>query len=275
MANTTDNSYVPLIATIKSVNTLTPTEKVFEIELPDGKQLNHNPGQFVQLLIPGIGEAPISICSSPTDNNFFLTIRKVGDVTTAVHNMKAGDKVGIRGAFGFGFPVEKMKGSDIVMVAGGIGLAPLRSVIRYILAHREDYGTFTILHGARTPSDRLFKSEIESWENNPRVNLLETVDHPDDSWNGNSGVITTLFKQITVDPENTYAMVCGPPVMYRFVILECQGKGIPDNKILVSLERHMKCGLGKCGHCQINGVYACQQGPVFSYTQVRNLEEAL
>ena len=271
----TENSYVPLTSIIKSVEELTPTEKVFEVELPDGKQLDHDPGQFVQLLIPGIGEAPISICSSPTDNNFHLTIRRVGDVTTAIHNMKEGDKVGIRGSFGNGFPVEEMKGNDVLIIAGGIGLAPLRSVIRYILANRDEYGEFTILHGARTPSDRLFKDELSSWSDSPEVNLLETVDHPDDSWSGHSGVITTLFKGLTVDPKKTFALVCGPPVMYRFVILECLGRGIPDKQILVSLERHMKCGLGKCGHCQINGVYTCQDGPVFSFNQVKNLEEAL
>jgi len=275
MSAITENSYTPLISTIKTIRELTPTEKIFEIELPDGMKLNHDPGQFVQLLIPGIGEAPISVCSSPTDDNFFLTIRRVGDVTNAVHNMSEGDKVGIRGSFGYGFPVEEMKNHDVIIVAGGIGLAPLRSVIRYILANRAEYGNFTILHGARTPSDRLFKSEIDTWLDNPEINLFETVDYPDDSWTGHSGVITTLFKHLTVDPKNTFALVCGPPVMYRFVILECQGKGIPDNRILVSLERHMKCGLGKCGHCQINGVYACQDGPVFAYNQIANLEEAL
>ena len=271
----TENSYVPLISTIKSVQDLTPTEKVFEVELPGGRQLNHDPGQFVQLLVPGIGEAPISICSSPTDSNFHLTIRRVGDVTTAIHNMKEGDKVGIRGSFGNGFPVEEMKGSDVLIIAGGIGLAPLRSVIRYILANRAEYGEFTILHGARTPSDRLFKDELLRWADSSEINLLETVDHPDESWSGHSGVITTLFKGLTVDPSRTYALVCGPPVMYRFVILECLGRGIPNKQILVSLERHMKCGLGKCGHCQINGVYTCQDGPVFTFNQVRNLEEAL
>jgi sulfhydrogenase subunit gamma (sulfur reductase) len=271
----TDNSYVPIISTIKSVRQLTPTEKMFEIELPEGKRLNHDPGQFVQMLVPGVGEAPISICSSPTDRNFHLTIRRVGNVTTAVHGMKEGDKLGIRGSFGWGFPMDKMTGSDILIIAGGIGLAPLRSVIRYILANRDEYGKFTILHGARTPSDRLFADELEQWSSSPSVNLLETVDHPDDSWDGNSGVITTLFKKIDVNPDNTFALICGPPVMYRFVILECQGKGLMDNHIFVSLERHMKCGMGKCGHCQINGVYTCQHGPVFSYTQVKNLEEAL
>ena len=271
----TENSYVPLISTIKSVIDLTPTEKIFEVELPDGKQLDHDPGQFVQLLVPGIGEAPISICSSPTDKNFHLTIRRVGDVTTAIHNMKEGDKVGIRGSFGNGFPVEEMKGNNVLIIAGGIGLAPLRSVIRYILANRGEYGDFTLLHGARTPSDRLFKDELSRWADSSEVNLLETVDHPDESWSGKSGVITTLFKGLTVDPSRTYALVCGPPVMYRFVILECLGRGIPDKQILVSLERHMKCGLGKCGHCQINGVYTCQDGPVFTFNQVRNLEEAL
>lgn len=275
MPSLTDNSYVPLISTIKSVTELTPSEKMFEIELPDGMSLGHDPGQFVQMLVPGVGEAPISICSSPTDRNFQLTIRRIGDVTTAVHGMKSGDKLGIRGSFGWGFPMDKMTGNDILIVAGGIGLAPLRSVIRYIIANRDDYGRFTILHGTKTPSDRLFKDELDEWHSNPRVNLLETVDHPDKGWDGNSGVITTLFKKIDVNPDNTYALICGPPVMYRFVILECQGKGLQDNRILVSLERHMKCGMGKCGHCQINGVYTCQHGPVFSYTQVKHLEEAL
>ncbi|MCE5176907.1 MAG: FAD/NAD(P)-binding protein [Caldisericales bacterium] len=271
------NLYEPMIATIKSVKELTPTEKMFEVELPDGKRLGHGPGQFVEMTVFGVGEAPISICSSPTDgNNFHLTIRKVGDVTGVVHAMKPGDKLGIRGPFGYGFPVDQLKGHDIIIVAGGIGLAPLRSVINYIFHNRSDFGQFTIIHGAKTPSDMLFKDELEGWRKNPNVVYLETVDRPTPEWKGNGGVITTLFKKVgKINPDNTYALVCGPPVMYKYVILECGVLGIPDSHILASLERRMKCGLGKCGHCQINGLYCCQHGPVFTYTQIKHLEEAL
>ena len=201
--------------------------------------------------------------------------RKVGDVTNAVHQLKAGDKLGIRGPYGYGFPVKDLKGQDILIIAGGIGLAPLRSVVRYILANRSDYGNFTILHGARTPADRLFKNELADMAKDKNVTLIETVDKPGEGWSGNIGVITTLFKHATINPDNTYALVCGPPIMYKYVILECKTKNIPDSHILVSLERRMKCGLGKCGHCQINGQYCCQQGPVFTYNQVKHLEEAL
>lgn len=270
------NDYNFDIATIKSVVELTPTEKMFTISLPDGKVLGHNPGQFVEMTVFGVGEAPISVCSSPTDApDFQLTIRRVGDVTNAVHQLKVGDKLGIRGPYGYGFPVKDLKGQDILIVAGGIGLAPLRSVIRYILANRSDYGSFTILHGARTPADRLFKDELAKMATDKNVTLIETVDKPGEGWSGNIGVITTLFKHATINPETTYALVCGPPIMYKYVILECKSKNIPDSHILVSLERRMKCGLGKCGHCQINGMYCCQHGPVFTYNQVKHLEEAL
>jgi len=271
------NKYTPTIATIKSVFDLSPTEKMFTISLPDGHILDHKPGQFIEMTIFGIGEAPISVCSSPTDGrDFQLTIRKVGDVTGAVHRMQTGEKIGIRGPFGYGFPIDQLKKHDIIVVAGGIGLAPLRSVINYIIANRDDYGKFIILHGARTPNDRLFKDELEKMSRRSDMTLLETVDRPSQEWMGRSGVITTLFKQLAnVNPDNTFALICGPPVMYRYVILECKVLGLPDNHILCSLERRMKCGLGKCGHCQINGIYCCQQGPVFTYTQIKHLEEAL
>ncbi len=271
------NLYAPLVSTIKSVKELTPTEKIFEVELPENKTLGHKPGQFVEMTIFGVGEAPISICSSPTEGkNFHLTIRKVGDVTGIVHKMQPGDKLGIRGPFGWGFPMEQLKGHDIVVVAGGIGLAPLRSAINFIFHNRTDFGRFTILHGARTPTDMLFKDETAAWAKRSDVTYLETVDRGTPEWKGKTGVITTLFKQLAnIDAENTFALVCGPPVMYKYVILECGVLGIPDNHILCSLERRMKCGLGKCGHCQINGVYCCQQGPVFTYTQIKHMEEAL
>jgi NAD(P)H-flavin reductase len=224
----------------------------------------------------GIGEAPISVSSPPRQNGAFeLAIRKVGNLTNAVHLLKAGDKVGIRGPFGTHFPVEEAKGRDILIVAGGIGLVPLRSFIHFVLEHRNEYGEVTILFGARNPSERLFLNELEQWATRKDIKYLDTVDRPDPNWNGQVGVITTLFPEIDVDPSRTYCVVVGPPVMYRFVILEAKAKGIPDTQIFFSLERRMKCGVGKCGHCQINHLYVCQDGPVFRYADIFHLKEAL
>jgi len=224
----------------------------------------------------GIGEAPISISSAPRKTNSFeLAIRKVGNLTNAVHGLIVGDTVGIRGPFGTHFPVEETRGKNILFVAGGIGLVPMRSFIHFVLEHREEYGEVTILFGTRNPSERLFLDELEQWRKRKDIRYLETVDRADQGWNGHVGVITTLFPKIDVDPSKTYCVIVGPPVMYRFAILEAKAKGIPDSQIFLSLERRMKCGLGKCGHCQINHFYVCQDGPVFRYTDIFGLEEAL
>ena len=190
-------------------------------------------------------------------------------------DLKAGDKVGVRGPFGTHFPVDEAKGKDILFVAGGIGLVPLRSFIQFVLDHRNDYGEVTILFGARNPSERLFLDELEQWATRGDIRYLDTVDRPDPNWNGHVGVITTLFPKIEVDPSRTYCIVVGPPVMYRFVILEAKARGIPDTQIFLSLERRMKCGVGKCGHCQINHLYVCQDGPVFKYSDIFYLKEAI
>ncbi|UCF83797.1 MAG: FAD/NAD(P)-binding protein [Desulfobacteraceae bacterium] len=268
--------YLPRWAEIARIEDLTETEKLFELHLASGEPLGHNAGQFVELSVMGIGEAPISISSAPRDTNSFeLAIRKVGSLTSAMHGLIVGDRVGIRGPFGTHFPVEETKGKDILFVAGGIGLVPLRSFIHFVLEHREEYGEVTILFGSRNPSERLFLDELGQWGIREDIRYLETVDRPDLNWKGHMGVITTLFPSIDIDPSKTYCIVVGPPVMYRFVILEAKAKGIPDTQIFLSLERRMKCGLGKCGHCQINHVYVCQDGPVFRYTDIFDLEEAL
>ena len=268
--------YLPRWAEIARIENLTENEKLFELHLVNGEPLDHKPGQFVELSVMGIGEAPISVSSPPRQNGTFeLAIRKVGNLTNAVHLLKTGDKVGIRGPFGTHFPVEEAKGKDILIVAGGIGLVPLRSFIHFVLEHRDEYGKVTILFGARNPLERLFLSELEQWAAREDIKYLDTVDRPDPNWNGHVGVITTLFPEIDVDPSRTYCVVVGPPVMYRFVILEAKAKGIPDNRILFSLERRMKCGVGKCGHCQINHLYVCQDGPVFRYADIFHLKEAL
>jgi NAD(P)H-flavin reductase len=202
-------------------------------------------------------------------------VRAVGDVTNALHRMEPGDWVGIRGPFGHGFPVEKMRGKDLLFAAGGLGLAPLRSLIQFALDERESFGRVIILYGARNPSELLFTDELAEWAQRRDVEFHLTVDRADATWKGHVGVITTLFPGVAVNPRSTVAVTCGPPIMYRFVLIELLAKGIPENQIYLSLERRMKCGVGKCGHCQINGVYCCQEGPVFSYAQIKGLKEAI
>lgn len=272
-----DNLYLPTFVEILKTEKLTELEKVFTLALPNGKPLGHRPGQFMEVSILGVGEAPISISSSPSRSgeSFELCVRKVGDVTSALHRLSPGDKVGVRGPFGRGFPIEKFRGKDMLFAPGGLGLAPLRSLINQVLDERAMFGRVVILYGARNPGELLFKDELKAWGERKDVELLLTVDRGDENWTGNVGVITTLFRHISVYPRNTVAVTCGPPVMYRFVLMELFGKGIPEGNIWLSLERRMKCGVGKCGHCQINNVYACQSGPVFSYKEIKGLEEAL
>jgi len=269
--------HLPRIAEIVRVDTLTDREKIFEFKFEDGKELGQKPGQFVEVSLFGIGEAPISVTSSPTHKGSFeLAVRATGSVTNALHTLGKGAKVGIRGPFGNGFPLDTLKGKDILFVAGGIGLFPLRSLINYVLDTREDFGEVTALFGCRSPEQRLFLEQLETWTASQNMCFLETVDRtPDDTWKGNVGVITTLFPKINIDPKKTYAAVVGPPIFYRFVIAECLKKGLPEDHIIMSLERRMKCGVGKCGHCQINGLYCCQEGPVFTYAQVKSLKEAV
>ncbi|MGB9699458.1 MAG: FAD/NAD(P)-binding protein [Thermodesulfobacteriota bacterium] len=268
--------YLPQLAEIIRTEQLTKMEKLFEIRLLHGQDLGHQPGQFVEVSLLGIGEAPISISSSPTKKGSFeLAVRAVGNVTNALHKLAKGALIGIRGPFGKGFPVEEMKGKDLLFVAGGIGLVPLRSLINYVLDKRSDFGRVLILFGAKTPAEQLFLDELALWRTRADLEYWETVDRADGKWKGNVGVITTLFPKININPEKTIAVIVGPPVMYRFAILEAQVKGIPDEQIIVSLERRMKCGVGKCGHCQINHLYVCQDGPVFKYAQIKDIKEAI
>ena len=268
--------YLPNLAEVTRTEQLTKMEKLFEIRLKNGRDLGHQPGQFVEVSLFGIGEAPISISSSPTKKGSFeLAVRAVGNVTQAMHRLEKGAILGIRGPFGKGFPVEALKGKDILFVAGGIGLVPLRSLINYVIDKRKDFGRVIVFFGAKTPSEQLFLNELAKWRASKEIEYLETVDRADAAWKGNVGVITKLFPKVTLDPRKTVAVIVGPPIMYRFAILEAQVKGIPDDQIIVSLERRMKCGVGKCGHCQIHDIYVCQEGPVFTYARIKNLKEAI
>lgn len=270
-------NFIPKMATIVNKTPLTKNETLFEIKLNDGAELNHKPGQFVEVSVFGIGESPISIASSPTKKGTFeLCVRKIGNVTTKIHSLNIGDFIGIRGPFGNGFDIDAVKDKDVLFIAGGLGIAPLRSFINYVLDRRSEFGKVTILYGCKGPSDILFSDEIASCSESDIVNKL-TVDRcsESDCYQGNVGLITTLIPQVTFDPEKTYAFICGPPVMYKFVIEELKKRDFYDDHIVISLERRMKCGVGKCGHCQINEIYVCKEGPVFNYAKIKGVPEAL
>lgn len=270
------SDYQILRGRISTVTALTETEKLFTIVLPDDEALDHDPGQFVEVSRFGIGEVPISICSSPTRRDAFeLCIRNAGRVTAALHRLKPGDEVGIRGPFGIGFPMTPLEGNDVLLIAGGLGIAPLRSLVHYIIDNRRDFGKVDILLGCHDPESMLFSAELEFWRKRIDINFLCSVDSAAAEWEGNIGLITALIPGVNLDPCKTIAITCGPSVMYPFVITELLKKGIPQSHIYLSLERHMKCGLGKCGHCQIENLYCCQDGPVFNYQQIRTIKGAI
>jgi sulfite reductase subunit B len=268
---------VPKAANILAKEPMTDIDTLYRVVLDSGEHLGHKPGQFIELSIFGIGEAPISIASSPgTGPEFELLVRKIGDVTSKLDTLAIGDKVGVRGPFGNGFSIEELRGRNLLYIGGGCGLAPLRSLINYSLENRSDFKHITILYGCKDPSALLFRNDVESWGKMKDVDFRATVDKCEtaECWEGNVGVITTLIPGVEIDPDTTMAVVVGPPVMYKYVIRELKQKGVPDEHIIVSLERRMKCGVGKCGHCQINGVYVCLEGPVFKYSDIKELPEA-
>ena len=268
--------YLPVMAEIKEVRKLTEMEMLFTVALPDGAELGHKPGQFVELSLFGVGEAPFSISSSPTQKGIFeLGIRKVGMLTDVLFGYKAGQKIGIRGPFGNGIDVKKFKGKDVLIVAGGIGLVPMRSMINYVIDNPDDFGTLHIVYGSRSDKELLFTDELQQWVDNPKINYHVTVDNGSPEWTGNTGVITTLIPGLDLDLPNTVCCVCGPPIMYRFALMALKSKGLEEKNIYMSLERRMKCGVGKCGHCQINSSYVCQDGPVYHYPEIKSLQEAL
>ena len=269
--------YEPLPAEVVSVERLTALENLYGFRFTNGQPLGHKPGQFVQVALLGVGECPISVCSSPTRSDTFeLCVRRVGEVTERIHRLTEGDVVGVRGPLGNGFEVSELHGKDILIAAGGLGLAPIRSLIQYILDERGRFGAFHLLYGCRSPDELLFRNDLTLWRESPDVNFHVTVDRPDEQWRGRSGVVTTLFNEVPkLDPASTMVVIVGPPVMFKFVVLEVLARRIHQKNIYCSLERRMKCGVGKCGHCQANNVYVCLEGPVFRYGQLKALREAI
>jgi sulfhydrogenase subunit gamma (sulfur reductase) len=270
------NLYRPHLSEVARIEQETPDTQTYFLAADgiDWRSAYH-PGQFVELSVFGVGEAPFCLAQSPTRSDFIeVTIRRTGAVTNQLHTYRPGDVVGLRGPFGNGFPFERAKGRNLLFVGGGIGLPPLRSLINYALDRRADYRDVTVLYGARTPADRVYKRELAEWSRSPALSLIETVDRADDGWTGNVGVVTTLLKGMTIDPAATLAFTCGPPVMLKFVMAELLALGLPPSNIVTSLERYMKCGIGKCGHCCVGHHYICADGPVYNFDQITRLPEA-
>lgn len=272
-----ENIYLPQLAVIEKITDETYDTKTFTLRFVDEayqNQFSFKPGQFVEASVFGVGEAPFGFSSNPNrKDNFDITVRATGTVTNAMHRMKVGDIMGIRGPLGNNFPLEEIKGYNVLFIAGGIGLPPLKSLIEPMLDCRQDFNDFIILYGARTPEDRVYKSILQDWSERSDLQLLQTVDKASNGWAGHVGVVTTLFDRIKVEPKKTVAFTCGPPIMIRFVIQDLLAMGFPEGHIISTLERYMKCGVGKCGHCAIGHKYICVDGPVFSYQQIKRLPE--
>jgi NAD(P)H-flavin reductase len=250
------------------------THDTFTIELKPAREVEMRPffpGQFNMLYVFGLGEVPISISGDPGNQERLVhTTRAVGAVTKAMRKLKRGNMIGVRGPFGTNWPVREAMGRDVLIVAGGIGLPPLRPALYHILSHRKEYGKVSLLYGTRTPEDILYIKELERWRARLDLEVFITVDRSMGDWRGNVGVVTTLIPKAPFDPHNSLAMVVGPEVMMRFSVLELQKRGLPDDRIYVSTERNMKCGVGLCGHCQLGGVFVCKDGPVFRFDRIKD-----
>ncbi|MBU0754725.1 MAG: FAD/NAD(P)-binding protein [Planctomycetes bacterium] len=266
-------------AEITNVIRLTDMDKLFQIRLSDRderERFSFQPGQFVMLSLPGYGEVPISISSAPSARGRLeLCIRKAGTVTGALHKARRGAKVGIRGPFGTYFPMDKMKGHHILLIAGGLGLAPLRSPVFHVIENRADYGDVHIFYGDKHPDQLLFDYKYDEWNRIDDIDLQVIVEKPDAGWTGPVGMITRLLEDVDLPTDNTYAIVCGPPVMFKFVCGRLNEMGLAMQHMFVSLERRMHCGMGKCCRCNVGSTYTCIDGPVFDYWTVLNLKEAI
>lgn len=274
---TSDNTYSPELAFINGIIKLTEREMLFELRFVDGeihKEFQYRSGQFAMLSVFGVGEAPFSFSSSPSRPGYLeFCVRRAGNVTGALHRMQPGDLVGLRGPFGNGFPVEEMRNKDLLLIAGGVGLPPLRSLIVNVHDHRSDFGRLIILYGARNPHELLFTGQLNYWSEREDMEVLLTVDEPEGKWQGRIGPVETLLSEIEIEAERTLAIACGPNEMYSSLGQELVGRGFPKGQIFVSLERKMSCGVGKCGHCAVGSKRICTDGPVLTWWDVLNLDE--
>lgn len=264
---------VPQLYRVQRVRREIPDTFTLELEPEEGVEIPpFASGQFNMLYVFGVGEIPISISGDPARRQPLVhTTRAVGTVSKAMRELKPDDVIGVRGPFGSHWPIERAMGKDVVIVAGGIGLAPLRSAMYQVISQREKYGKVVLLYGARTPEDILYRREVERWRAHFDLEVHVTVDNATGKWRGSVGVVTRLIPRAPFDPLNTVAMVCGPEVMMRFTAAELEKRGVAAENMYVSMERNMKCAVGLCGHCQYLPHFVCKDGPVFQYSQVQEL----
>jgi len=268
------NPYDVQKAEILNVIEESPQIKTFHLKLE--KPLKFKTGQFVELSVPGIGEAPFTPSSSHYESEEIdVSIMKTGFVTEKIHEAKEGDIFGIRGPYGKGYPLDKFKGKDVLLLGGGVGLAPLRCLLQTLIHDIDEYKSITVCFGAKTPQDMIYKDQIEDWKSYDKIHHLCTVDacEPKDNWKGCTGVVTVLLDDIKIDPKEAIAVVCGPPIMMKFGTFSLLDKGFKEENIYLSMEKKMYCGFGECRHCVMGGYYACKDGPVFTYDKIKNVEK--
>ncbi len=266
------NLYLPMEAEILEVVEETPTIKTFVLR-PE-EPIPFRAGQFMELSVPGLGEAPFTPSSAPhKPETMEITILRTGTVTDALHEMKAGEKLGIRGPFGKGFPVEKFHGKEVLVVGGGVGLAPLRSLLYTLFNEIDQFKRVSIKYGARTPQELCFRKQYQAWSQQKKVDMEATIDLPAPGWTGTVGLVTVLLERLDVDLKNSYAVSCGPEVMLKFVTLKLLEGGFKPEQIYLSMNRNMSCGVGKCGHCIIGRYFLCKDGPDMNYADVMDVPD--
>lgn len=266
------NIYQPLEAQVEEIIQETANIKTFVLR--PKAAFSFATGQFVELTLPGVGEAPFTPSSDPqVKDKIDFTIMKAGTITGKLHSIEKGATVGIRGPYGKGYPLEKFKGKDILIIGGGVGLAPLRSLLFSLFAKIEDYNKVLLRYGARTSQDIIYKDALPQWAQKEKVDIVTSVDVGDEAWQGNVGLVTTILKDLPLDMNKAVAIVCGPPVMMKFVTLKLLDLGFKPPDIYLSMEKNMSCGLGKCGHCRVGKYYACKDGPVFTYEELKDIRD--
>jgi sulfhydrogenase subunit gamma (sulfur reductase) len=269
-----DNVYVPHIAVIERIIEETPNVRTFHFNFKDkklAKEFRFESGQFGQYSVFGLGEATFCISSSPTQpDHLEFAVQRVGRVTNALHRLSVGAEIGFRGPYGNSFPLNELKGKNLVFVGGGIGLAPLRSLIWNVIDNRDKYKKIDIIYGARTPADLCFRYDLEAWDKDKTINMITTIDREAEGWTGKVGLVPNVLTEAAPSAKDAVAIVCGPPIMIRFTFPALEKLGFTPAQMITTLEKRMKCGIGKCGRCNIGDVYVCRDGPVFSYEQIKN-----
>ncbi len=262
---------IPVPAEIVTKQSFGPDIHAYQLRLlePESRpRFDFVPGQFNMLYVPGVGEVAISISSDPADELLEHTIRIVGRTTRVIDRMGVGDRLGIRGPFGNGWPLQEARWKDVLVVTGGLGCAPVTGAIEYMFRRRANYGRITVLHGVKKPTELVHRERFEAWRQHPDTRVLLTTDQPDRSWRDRTGVVTELFEEVQIDASRTLVLMCGPQVMMRYGVSILRERGIPRERIFLSMERNMKCAVGLCGHCQYGPSFVCKDGPIFDYARV-------